>query len=558
MAPLTGLLYSQIGYDLGDPMRAIVRSTDPRTLSDAAHFILQDVQTGQTVLAGPVTAWGKKWGSTWWTADFSALGQAGEYILVIQDEARVVLSSDPFHVGPNLLWDESVVTVALEQLEERARRARYGHGWLDCGIDWREANSHATMVIGLCDLLNIGHLWLSADDKQRAVAQIVRGCDYLALLQDQAARLGHPAGALVHELPNHNSLIPGDQAQASTAWAHASRLIAELEPEKSTQYLLRAENAFAYVTQQAKPFGPAGFSASNHGAPPGYIPSDWMTRDLLMMLTAALELVIAGRGEYRRDALDLARRVMARQVPRECAEDGLYGHFYTFSDGAFTEKANTHHHVGHDAGSTFPHYLIPFIDMGRRWYDDPEAALWRQTLENFAYGYFLPACSANPFYLLPEGCFGGEGLLWFCGPWHGINSSYGFAAGMAAEFEMAFGDARFRQIATGNLQWIAGLHAGITAESLEGCLKWKGEIPPDQALSYSQISGVGKRCAGGWNGIAGTICNGFAVNPQFQFTIPPTAANDGPRLFTDEDWIPHAAGWISGLARMRQRRFFKP
>jgi hypothetical protein len=29
-------------------------------------------------------------------------------------------------------------------------------------------------------------------------------------------------------------------------------------------------------------------------------------------------------------------------------------------------------------------------------------------------------------------------------------------------------------------------------------------------------------------------------------------------LFTDEDWIPHAAGWISALARQRQRRFFKP
>lgn len=558
MSPLTGLLYSQVGYDLGDPMRAIVRSTQAEFLSAAARFTLQDTQSHEIVLTGPVTRWGEKWDSTWWVADFSAIQQPGEFGLQILDGERGVLTSDPLRVGANLLWDESVVKVALDQLEERSHRARYGHGWLDCGIDWREANSHATMLIGLCDLLNIGHLWLSAEDKQRAVAQIVHGSDYLGMLQDQAGRLGHPAGALVHELPNHGIIIPGDQAQAAAAWAHAARLITELEPEKTAEYLRRAEDAYRYVSQQAKPYGPSGFLASNHGAPDGYVPTDWMTRDLLMILNAALELVIAGRSEYQRDVVDLARRVMARQVPQEKAEGGLFGHFYTFGDGAFTEKANTHHHVGHDTGSTFPHYLVPFIEIGRRWYDHPDAPLWRKTLENFAYGYFLPACSENPFFLLPEGYFSGEGLLWFCGPWHGINTSYGFAAGLATELEMAFNDVRFRQIAVGNLQWIAGLHAGITADSLAGCLKWKAEIPPDQAVSYSQIWEVGTRYAGGWNQIPGTICNGFAVNPQFQFTVPPTTANDAPGMFTDEDWIPHAAGWLSGLARLRQRRFFKP
>jgi hypothetical protein len=558
MSPLTGLLYSQVGYDLGDPMRTIVRSTQADFISAAARFTLLDNQSRQCVLTGPVTHWGEKWGSSWWVADFSTIQQPGEFVLQILDGEREVLASDPLRIGANLLWDESVVKVALDQLEERSRLARYGHGWLDCGIDWREANSHATMLIGLCDLLNIGHLWLSAQDKQRAVAQIVHGCDYLGMLQDQARRLGHPAGVLVHELPNHGVIIPGDQAQAASALAHAARLIAELEPGKSVEYLRRAEDAFRFVSRQAKPYGSSGFLASNHGAPEGYVPTDWMTRDLLMILNAALELVIAGRSEYQQEVVDLGRRVMARQVPQEKAEGGLFGHFYTFGDGAFSEKANTHHHVGHDTGSTFPHYLVPFIEMGRRWYDHPDAPLWRKTLENFAYGYLLPACSENPFYLLPEGYFNGEGLLCFCGPWHGINTSYGFAAGLATELEMALNDAHFRQIAVGNLQWIAGLHAGITAESLAGCLKWKAEIPPGQAVSYSQIWGVGRRYAGGWNQIPGTICNGFAANPQFQFTVPPTAANDAPGMFTDEDWIPHAAGWISGLARLRQRRFFKP
>lgn len=558
MNKVTGCLVSQVGYDLGDPIRVLVRADQADFLTPSAHFSLYPARGRKPIQVGPVTCWGQKWGATWWVADFSGIKLPGEYILNILDGERTVFTTDPFRIGDHLLWEETIVKVALDQLEERARRARYQTGWLDCGIDWREANSHATMVIGLCDLLNIGHAWLTPQDQQRCSAQIERGCDYLAILQDRASQLGFPQGAVLHELPNHALLIPGDQAQAAVAWAHASRLLAELKPDKSLDYLRRAEAAFRYLTLQAVPFGPVGFLASNHGAPVGYEPKGWMTRDLLMMLSAALELIIAGRGEYKPKALELARAVMMRQVPEAKAEGGYYGHFYAFEDALFSEKANTHHHVGHDTGSTFPHYIIPFIEMGRRWYDHPEAALWRKTLENFAYGYFLPACSANPFYLLPEGYFAGEGLLWFCGPWHGINTSYGFAAGLATELEMAFGDPRFRQIAVGNLQWIAGLNAGITREALAGCVKWTADIPEGQAVPYSQIWGVGKRFAGGWLGIEGTICNGFDANPQFQFVVPPTAANDAPRLFTDEDWIPHAAGWISALARLRQRRFFKP
>lgn len=553
---MTGLLYSQIGYDIGDPMRAVVRSDDRSTFSAQAYFRLED-SAGKPAAEGALVYWGEKWGTHWWTADFSGLNQAGEYTLRILEGEREVLRGEGLRVGNNILWEESVTRVALDQLEERARRARFGNGWLDCGIDWREANSHATMVIGLCDLLNIAHLSLSMADKRRCVAQILRGCDYLGQLQDQAARLGLPAGSLVHEMPNHNLLIPGDQAQAATAWAHASRLLADWEPEKSIEYLRRAEAAFRYVTRSARPFGPENFSASNHGAPPDYKPRDWMTRDLLMMLYAAVELCVAGRTEYRSEAVELAGRVLERQVPRERAEDGLYGHFYAFGDRLFTEKANTHHHVGHDTGSTFPHYIVPLIEMAKRWGEEPEAARWRKAIEDFAYGYFLPACSATPFFLLPEGYFQGEGLLWFCGPWHGINTSYAFAAGLAIELEMYLGDSRFREITTGNLQWIAGLNAGITRAALAGCVKWSADIPEGTALPFSQIVEVGRQWAGGWTGITGTICNGFDANPQFTFTVPPTLANDAPALFTDEDWIPHAAGWISALAKMQVRRVFR-
>ena len=62
---------------------------------------------------------------------------------------------------------------------------------------------------------------------------------------------------------------------------------------------------------------------------------------------------------------------------------------------------------------------------------------------------------------------------------------------------------------------------------------------------------------GNWSGIIGTIPNGFDVNPQFQITVKPTRAADGPWLYTDEDWGPHAGGWISGLTHLRMTKRYR-
>jgi hypothetical protein len=554
---LSGFLYSQIGYDLGCPMWAIFRSTARDHLPADARFVVHDAGSGDEALAGPVGYWGELWGSHWWAADFSALGRPGEYRLAIRSGEAEAAASEPFRVGAHFLWDETIRAVALEQLEERTRLARNGQGWKDCGSAWREVNSHATTVIGLCDLWNLGYEWLGEDDLTRLAAQVMVGCDYIAACQDRAEAVGLGKGAIVHEMPNHQVVIPGDQAQSIVALAYASRLLYEMDRQRSVDYLKRAERAFRFFTKRCRPYGPEGFSVWNHGAPEGYRPRGWMTRDLLMMAWGAVELWAAGRPLYREAAVKLARRVMRRQVRRDAPEGEFYGHFYAFGDRVFTEKANTHHHVGHDTGSTFPHYIQPLIEMARRWPDHPDAARWQQVVHDFAYGYLLPACRANPFHLLPEGYFAGQGLLTFCGPWHGINTSYGFAAALAAELELLTGDAAFRQIATGNIQWIAGLNAGITRESLAGSLFWKEDIPEGVAVPYSQISGVGRRWVGNWTGIRGTIPNGFSANPQFQLVVEPTVETDGPRLYTDEDWIPHAAGWLSALVKLRQTQWFR-
>ncbi len=550
-----GFLYSQIGYDIGDPMRALIRSDDRARVSDGASFAVADAD-GKEIASGPVRYWGHAWKTHWWELDFSGVAESGEYVITVTDRGETMYTSEPVRIGEHVVWDASFEAVALDQLEARALLARNGVGWKDCGAEWREANSHATMVIGLCTALDLGHGWIGADT-DRLLAQIHRGCEYLGILQDTAGRVGAPAGSLVHEIPNHMVIIPGDSAQAAVALAYAGRLIADIDGERSAEYLARADAAMEYLLLRAEPHPADNFSASNHGAPTEYVvPPEFMTRDVAMMIWGCIELYAAGRTGFKGHAVRLARELMSRQIPENEKEGEFYGHFRTFPGSPFTEKANCHHHVGHDTGTTFPHYIVPLLEMRRRWPKHPDARSWIDSVRSFAYGYFLPACSLNPFYLLPMGYFTGQGILSFCGPWHGINTSYGFGAALAVALEGATGDRKFREIAVGNLQWIAGLNAGITAESFAGCVKWKDDVPTGVALPYGQVYGVGRRYTGNWTGIRGTIPNGFDVNPQFQLVVEPTVENDEPKLFTDEDWIPHGAGFIAGLATLRKHKFF--
>jgi hypothetical protein len=555
---MNGFLYSQIGYDRKDPKRALVRSKDKSYLSEKAEFYVYDSE-GTQVFNETMKYWGEKWHLHWWEADFSSL-EKGEYILQVIDKEKILYKSEVVTVDENRLWDETVVTVALDQFEARAALARNGRGWKDCGSILREANSHATSIIGLCDLLALSVEWLSRENQTRLKKQIVHGCDYLALCQDRAEDLGLERGSMVHEIPSNNTVIPGNIAQTVVALSRASSLLFEDYREKSADYLSRAESAYDFLINRLKPYGKVGFSASNHGAPKNFIPpAEFMTRDLLMMLWGGTELVALGKGQFRDTVLRLTRQILSRQVPKERAEEGLYGHFYTFDSCDFTEKANIHHHVGHDTGCTFPHYLIPLINMIKHplWSDLPERVEWEEAVKNFAYGYFLPACRANPFYLLSEGYFTGEGLLNFSGPWHGINTTYGFAAALAVKLEHFTSDRAFREISVGNLQWIAGLNAGITSESFEGgCVFWHDDIPKGQALPYSQIYGIGHRYTGNWSNIPGSIPNGFSVNPQFTLSVEPSLDNDEPKLYTDEDWIPHGAAWVSALAYLREYKLF--
>jgi len=458
-------------------------------------------------------------------------------------------------IGRDLLWESTVEWVGVDQAERRARLAMNKVGWQDCGASWQEANSHAAYVLGLCDLLEFSAEQLPPAHLQRLAKQIVNGCNYLALLQDRAAELGLPVGSVSHQIPKfEENAMPSDAAKAAVAWARAARLLPDaFEAERGT-YRDRAAAALQWLRGMVPPQA-EHFHRGVHGAGVDEeLPAEWMTRDLLCLAWGAVELWRAGLEHFQDWAADWAEQVMARQVPKSCAEYGFHGHFRTFSASTCTEKAWVHQidqgKIGSDAGGHFPAHPQVLLQMADCWPDHPSAPAWRRTVKEYAYGYLLPACRSNPFRILPQGLYPGEGLIQFAGLWHGMNAAYALTASFCLDLFQELNDPAFQEIATGNMQWIAGLNAGLTRESLFASHMYSCDVPEGIALPVSMICGIGRRCAGNWLQVRGAICNGFSCGDQFVFDVPPRRAVDGPHSFTDEDWISHAGAWLSALSRL--------
>lgn len=555
----SGILYSRIGYNLADPKQIMIRSEEFSPDLDQQPFFILNQEKTDTVFSGAVRYWGELWKSHWWVLDFSSFGQEGTFTCVVNEISG--LKTEPFRIGQNLLWDKTWKTVSLEQLEGRidlrnknierlGPEYAEGGGWQDCGSYLRELNSHATMIVGLLDLLEYANDRIPMAEIRNLQEQLIIGVDYIAYNQDKARELGKGEGAIIHEWPKHWNVVTGDVAKGALCFARAGNLLQEAFPEKSEEYIKRSIRSFNWLSEKGPLNHPGGtnfggdtlpndgFEPKAYGVPEDFErPEEWKTRDLVMMCWTALELS-DNDPVFKDRAVALAAKISERQISKEQAEEGLYGHFRAFASAPFSEKAWEHSEMGYDVGSTFPHYLIPIIRMTGQWSTHPDAGRWKKMINDFAYGYFLPACSSNPFYLLPSGYFTGEGLLTFSGLWHGINGAYGSAAALALELERFTGDSAFKKIATGNLQWIAGLNSGVEEENTY--------------VSKSMIYGIGDEFMGSWTKIPGSICNGFESDKQFVFDEP-RAETDGPFYFTDEDWITHAGGWLSAISRFNAK-----
>ncbi|MBR5296074.1 MAG: glycoside hydrolase family 9 protein, partial [Clostridia bacterium] len=274
---------------------------------------------------------------------------------------------------------------------------------------------------------------------------------------------------------------------------------------------------------------------STHGAPDELKipPKQFRTRELLCHLQAVLSLHKSGVQNLEGKAVSLTEKILSRQILESDAEYSLFGHFYTFDGFDFSEKANYHcgawdlPYKNYNQGAHKPYWVMPLFEMMELFSNENLTLKIKEALKKFAYGFFKPACFDNPFLILPAGVYKKHGVLYFGGWYHGHAKIYGYAAVLAMKFYRYFNDEDFLNIATANMQWIAGLNLG----------------------GISFIVDIGENFAKDWNVLRGTIVNGFSSSKQFSIA-PVSKETDLPSFLDDEGGIHHCAGFISGLCSM--------
>jgi len=551
-----GLLASQIGYDCNDPKRILLRSES--YLSESLSYTIHSWPHLKEVYSGLLKYWGEPWGSYWWVLDFSELDEEGDYLVTVNGDNVVLRES--IRIAKNCLWESTFSHVAISQFEKREELVPFQKpGWKDCGSKFKELSSHCLTILGMLDILITGfEKYLSRDEQLRLQSQIANGCDYILHCQQLASQRRMPDGVFVHDIPGDSNTIDSENALATATLAYSGRVFSAIDFKRSSLYLKASEKTIAYWKSGERYGMKENFHATSYGfeenAP---IPNSDKTHDLFMILWATVELCKAGLN-YRDDVVEIANSIINRQVSKDQNIKGFYGNFYTYEGYQKTERANTHHHVGYDTGIVIPHFIAPFVDMLRMWPKHKDAIKWKKLIDDFVEGYFIPACQTNPFFLLPMAIDEDTGVLQFLSTWHGINATYGFTAALAAKLEGFLGKKELRMIAVGNLQWIAGLNSGIYPSMLVGCVTWTtdSDLNDDRYTAFSQIVGIGKRSVGCWSGIKGSIVNGICAMKQFHLPEQIDPKDDLPAYFGDEDWIPHAGGWLSGLAHLREIKFY--
>lgn len=559
-----GLLSSQVGYDV-DATKHLVLRGPPDFLTHDAVIELIDT-TGAIAWRGKPEPWGNLWGSSWWVADFTSLRRHEVFVPRLIQAGAIRLIGDPLEISDQALFNRTAGPCSSGHLNKRKLLAKVRPGWFDAGSLWQLVNSHAPQIIGLCDLMRFAGTSLTTTERNACLQLINDGTTYLSLCRERAEQDGFGTGALVQCLAKiPDKVSPYDSFTAALAFALAAEVLLEDMPERSQACRNDAERCLDWALLKAKPLNHSGNVPSNQGFPDGNTsPNSWPTRSLMTAMYAEVVLCTLDTQRDRSRIDDLANQILDRQIFEKSAEQGTWGHFRAYADLEIAEKSWSHgmpiqdynqtFEFGSDNGMVMAHPIFCFTEAIRRMPDHPQRERWTIAVRNFAQHYFKPMCLKSPFSILPRGFFGEAEPLWFAGVWHGCNTSYGIAAALAMEFDALTGDRAFRDIAYGNLQWIAGLNAGITREAIQtGCTISTTDVPEGVALAASMIHGVGRRTVGCWTNIRGSICNGFGTGQQFVYDVPARVSQDAPSALHDEDWITHNGGYLMGLARWHKR-----
>ncbi len=261
MIHVSGFLTSQVGttwaIQSGRSCSAIAATMCPT----GPPFRCCPPRRGRSARAGlgrVVRYWGEIWSAHWWEIDFPPWSSR---------RVRHVVCAPGGERGPetheSVQWGQRPVARDVEAIAWiRWRSALAGHerhGWLDCGMEWREAKPRHR-VIGLCELLSCGYEWLPANRWRALRAQIITAVTIWPSFRMPPAweRRGRPGS----QIPNHLFPLPATPPRRCGPGV-SGRLLADTARTES-RHIRRAVRAMDYWSWTPAFWG-LNFSAMNHG-----------------------------------------------------------------------------------------------------------------------------------------------------------------------------------------------------------------------------------------------------------------------------------------------------
>jgi hypothetical protein len=510
------LLVTQLGYAPDDPKRFVVRAPAGETADPEVRCL--NVVSGEERSAR-IGERVDLWGMSLWAGHLDGLHQPGRYVLALADGTR----SQEFAVEAGILLARTLepVVAGLE------RRIGGKLGWQDCAFDGRGLESHAIVVIGLIDVLELVPA-IDVSMRSRLLAQARHGAEYLMSCQ-------RADGSFMNEYYIGRDLTVWTVCGlASIALARSAGFVssgAQLDAAKRgwewvREHVLHGDDVQQELHATRQVYGQYA---------PWQPPTEPRARDVLLMLRLATDLYRNTNDLLYAEAARKLALTLRRSYQVTDGTGPYRGDFRAWPGQEARQPAWEHVGWGFGCGAVLPHDLSGLVSLLDLFPDSPDVPIWRASLWDYAAGYLMPTTASTPFGIYPLTQTDGD--LRFFGPaWHGFNGVYGQIARTATQLARVFGAPALERIAHDNLQWVAGVNVGA-------------EVEPGSYRGLSWFHGIGDPSAEAWSGIAGSIGNGFSASPQFRLDHLDDAV-DAPRSTTNEDWLVHTGSWLSGVAHV--------
>lgn len=565
---LFSLLHTQVGYAVGSVKKAYIRTVAEQPLTETSFSLVDE--HNETVYTGAVAALEPCWGSRWYVLDFTDFRREGAYRLSV---GKGEVCSTQFTIASRALTEGSLIDVALNQLD--LRRAPGKMGWRDSSTnELRELHAQVMAVHTMLDLLEKQQDWLSDVQRARCLDNIAWGLQYVLSAQE---RTDDPMtdGRFIHDLYPSQYTAEHlrswfDMVYAMSALARSYPVLLEADADLAQQVKDAFDVSYAlctrrpyYLEEELTIESPAGRGAFQNNAIKVYGITDplWefdlqlRTRDRLMYAWACTLMYEGTQDErYLDTAREMARLVCESQyTDAQNPIDGTYGFFYEFNDGSNAMMLEWIQNNNLMLGNQTPTTMAPLLALMRIAPEDPDAALWYNTVRIYTQHFVKASAGLTPLGIYPIGVYDhptAGGVKFFQTINHGATSHYGNAAYNMMMLALYFDDIELQHLAENNVQFVAGLHPGFPTDATHTA--WQ---------SRSLLYLIGNRSFSGYyHGGAylppiGSGINGFSASEQFVVKsvaqtpdLPLGIIDDNGKYQFNEDYIPHGMGYAAGVA----------